>query len=178
MIINLESRLKWFSHFCIPSMYQIIYRIIHQTKIKKHISYCPIQSIGWSVNTKNFHFSWLLTTTKLMGPTQDIQHIIGKLRMSAFLQCATKIWCGGSLRVSMVTKVGNSLPYGTNLFVQVLMSYLDFYKISVFNVSTFLMQKNYSLENSNLLTSANIWKNFFQEKQKKLYHFNFFFVVF
>ncbi len=71
-----------------------------------------------SLNIISCHFlsgyckklSFFLTTTKLMCPTQDTQNIIRKLRLSAFLQYATYLWCVGSCWASIVSKVGNSLP--------------------------------------------------------------------
>ncbi len=75
-----------------------------------------------------------------MGPTQDIKHIVGKLRISD-LYYVLHIWCGGSWGASNVTKVENSLPRGI-VFVVVLISFLDFYKKSALKVS-FLKQKNY-----------------------------------
>ncbi len=55
--------------------------------------------------------SFFHMATKWMGPTQDIQHIFGKLRISAFSWCATYLVLR-VLWISKCDKVENSLPHG------------------------------------------------------------------
>ncbi len=79
--------------------------------------------------------SFFITTTKLMGLTQDIQHIIGKMRISAYL---TSKKCYISDAVSLEEHISydksGKLTSTWHFFVQVEKSALE--------ISTFLMQKN------------------------------------
>ncbi len=99
---------------------------------------------------------FLLTTTKVLDPTQDILHVIVKLRRSAFLWCATYLVWWVLLRVD--SEKSGKFTSVWQFFVLALLFYLE--KI-VLDISKFFIQKNYQQKNYVLLIPAIICWEFF-----------------
>ncbi len=139
-----------------PLVHRLQPTLIPYAKVIAIAKHCPMNTRGVTIDNGNISLnilssqlgdrliqknSFLLTTTKFLGPTQDIQNIIENLRIPAFLQCATYLvwWVLWSVNCDKSGKLSSTWHF----FVQVLIFYVNFYKKSALNASTFLTQKNY-----------------------------------